>query len=203
VKGRATAVHVGAVVAGAGAGALVGGRLAVPVGLGVVAALEVAVRRWEPADRRRERRLAALDLPVAADLLAAALRSGAPPERAARVVGAALGGPVGIRLRRVADGLRDGAVAADAWRAMSELAGGERLVRAAVRSADSGAALTGSLDRLAGDLRADRAAAAQARARRAGVLAVLPLGLCFLPAFLLAGVVPVVVAVLGDVFRAR
>jgi len=28
---------------------------------------------------------------------------------------------------------------------------------------------------------------------------VLPLGLCFLPAFVLAGLVPVIVAVLGDV----
>ena len=38
-----------------------------------------------------------------------------------------------------------------------------------------------------------------AAARRSGVLIVLPLGLCFLPAFVLAGLVPVVVAVLGDV----
>jgi Flp pilus assembly protein TadB len=48
-------------------------------------------------------------------------------------------------------------------------------------------------------LRADRSLAAEAAARRAGVLIVLPLGLCFLPAFLLAGLVPVVVAVIGDV----
>lgn len=40
---------------------------------------------------------------------------------------------------------------------------------------------------------------AEASARRAGVLIVLPLGLCFLPAFILAGLVPVIVAVLGDV----
>ncbi|HEX7746632.1 MAG TPA: secretion system protein, partial [Micromonosporaceae bacterium] len=53
--------------------------------------------------------------------------------------------------------------------------------------------------RVADDLRADRAAAAEAAARRAGVLVVLPLGLCFLPAFILAGLVPVIVAVLGDV----
>ena len=31
------------------------------------------------------------------------------------------------------------------------------------------------------------------------MLIVLPLGLCFLPAFVLAGLVPVIVAVLGDV----
>jgi len=44
-----------------------------------------------------------------------------------------------------------------------------------------------------------RLIAADAAARRAGVLIVLPLGLCFLPAFVLAGLVPVIVAVLGDV----
>jgi hypothetical protein len=41
--------------------------------------------------------------------------------------------------------------------------------------------------------------AAASSTHRAGVLIVLPLGLCFLPAFVLAGLVPVVVAVLGDV----
>ena len=77
--------------------------------------------------------------------------------------------------------------------------GAERLAAAALRSANSGAALAGALTRLADDLRADRATAAEASARRAGVLIVLPLGLCFLPAFILAGLVPVIVAVLGDV----
>ena len=43
--------------------------------------------------------------------------------------------------------------------------------------------------------------AADADGRRAGVLIVLPLGLCFLPAFVLAGLVPVIVAVLGGVLH--
>ena len=68
-----------------------------------------------------------------------------------------------------------------------------------MRSSSSGGALAGALLRLADDLRADRSVAAEAAARRSGVLIVLPLGLCFLPAFVLAGLVPVVVAVLGDV----
>ena len=68
-----------------------------------------------------------------------------------------------------------------------------------MRSQHSGAAFAGSLQRVADDLRADRLIAADAAGRRAGVLIVLPLGLCFLPAFVLAGLVPVIVAVLGDV----
>ena len=68
-----------------------------------------------------------------------------------------------------------------------------------MRSQHSGAAFAGSLQRVADDLRGDALAATDAAARRAGVLIVLPLGLCFLPAFVLAGLVPVIVAVLGGV----
>ena len=55
--------------------------------------------------------------------------------------------------------------------------------------------------RLLRRLRTARLAAVEAAGQRAGVLLVLPLGLCFLPAFVLAGIVPVIVAVLGDVLR--
>jgi hypothetical protein len=95
--------------------------------------------------------------------------------------------------------LRLGGEPADAWEHVAGIAGGDRLATAAVRSARSGAAMASALSRFADDLRSDRAAAAEAAARRAGVLVVLPLGLCFLPAFVLAGLVPVIVAVLGDV----
>jgi hypothetical protein len=47
---------------------------------------------------------------------------------------------------------------------------------------------------LAGDLRRRRRAAAEQRARSVGVRAAAPLGLCFLPAFVLIGVVPSVVS---------
>jgi pilus assembly protein TadC len=180
---------------------LMGGAFGAVVGLVAAIGGVVALRRAEPPGRRRERERALADLPIAADLLAAALRSGAPPDRAAMVVGAALGGPVGTRLERVARALRLGAAPAMAWQHLADLPGGDRLASAATRSAERGTALTRALDHQAVDLRAARAAAAEAAARRVGVLVVLPLGLCFLPAFLLAGVVPVVVAVLGDVLQ--
>jgi hypothetical protein len=148
-------------------------------------------------------RRAAVDLPLAADLLAAALRAGAPPARAAEVVGDALGGSLGSRLARVGTALRLGIRPEEAWAPLAGIPGADRLRGAAIRSADSGAAMTGALGRVADDLRAARAAGAEAGAQRLGVLVVLPLGLCFLPAFLLTGVLPVVVAVLGDVLRSR
>jgi pilus assembly protein TadC len=187
------------VACGAGIGVLVGGVSGVAVGAAVAAVVWWALPRMAAAGTAGRLRRAAAGLPDAADLLAAALRAGAPPGHAAGVVGAAVGGPVGERLARVGHALRLGDPPSRAWAHVADLPGGERVARAAVRSADSGAALARALSRLAEELRAARAAEADAAARRAGVLVVLPLGLCFLPAFLLAGVVPVVIAVLEGV----
>ena len=171
------------------------------VGLGTAVVLARYLTRLEPAQVRRERERAELDLPYAADLLAAALRAGLPTERAVQVVAGHLGGPVGHRLGAVARSLGLGLTQADAWRPMYDLPAGARMSAAVARSADSGAALAGAFVRLADDLRTTRLAAVEAAGQRSGVLLVLPLGLCFLPAFVLAGIVPVIVAVLGDVLR--
>jgi tight adherence protein B len=73
------------------------------------------------------------------------------------------------------------------------------MTRAAIaafeRAQTSGAKPATALTRLAARARDEAHAEVIAAARRAGVLAVAPLGLCFLPAFLLLGVVP---AVLGS-----
>ncbi|GIF05296.1 type II secretion system F family protein [Actinoplanes siamensis] len=182
-----------------GVAGLIGGWWGVPVGFVAGVGAERLLRRREPADVRRERQEALADLPLGADLLAAALRAGAPVDRAAAAVADALGGPLGARLQRTARSLRLGAGPAEAWAHLGDVTGAERLAAAAVRSSASGGALAGALERLAGDLRADRSVAVEAAAQRAGVLIVLPLGLCFLPAFLLAGLVPVLVAMLGEV----
>ena len=188
-----------AILSGAAVALLVGGWSSVPVGVAVAYAVDRVLRRMEPAAVRAERLRAVADLPLAADLLAAALRAGAPVDRAASAVGDALGGPLGERLERTARSLRLGGTSSEAWAHLEDVAGARRLVASAVRSSSSGGALAAALTRLADDLRSDRSVAAQAAAQRAGVLIVLPLGLCFLPAFVLAGLVPVIVAVLGDV----
>ena len=58
---------------------------------------------------------------------------------------------------------------------------------------ESGASVADALHRLAEDLRVTQRAALEARARSVGVKAALPLGVCLLPAFILVGVVPLVV----------
>jgi len=187
------------VAAGVGVVLFAGNWWAAPAGVAVAAGVERHLRRRPSRTEVATRRRAVADLPLGADLLAAALRAGAPIDRAVAAVAGALSGPLGDELDRVARSLRLGAGPAEAWAHLSAVPGANRLTAAAVRSSASGGALAGALTRLADDLRADRVVAAEAAAQRAGVLIVLPLGLCFLPAFLLAGLVPVVVALLGDV----
>jgi pilus assembly protein TadC len=71
--------------------------------------------------------------------------------------------------------------------------------RAAARSAATGAALARTARAESSRVRAALTDAAEARAQRAGVLIAAPLGLCFLPAFLVLGVVPVVIGLAGEV----
>lgn len=53
--------------------------------------------------------------------------------------------------------------------------------------------------RLATEARAERGRSATARARRAAVMVTVPVGLCFLPAFLAIGVLPVVIGLADGV----
>lgn len=196
---RLDLVRCGAGLGGIAVAVMVGGWFGLLAGAAVAVAADRGLRKLEPAARRRQRLAEAAMLPLAADLLAVALRGGAPVDRASLAVAEALPGPFGDRLARVGRALALGGTPAQAWSQLAPVAGADRLVRAAVRSAEHGSALAGALSRIADDLRADRAVATEAAARRAAVLIVLPLGLCFLPAFVLAGLVPVIVAVLGDV----
>ncbi|GGY08713.1 type II secretion system F family protein [Streptomyces hiroshimensis] len=132
-------------------------------------------------------------LPLAADLMAACLAAGAGPREAAEAVGVSLGGPVGERLARAAAEVRLGGDPATAWSRLGGLPGARGLARCLERAQATGVPAVEPMSRLAGRLRAERGRAAGIRARRAGVLATAPLGLCFLPAFLTVGVVPVVI----------
>ncbi|MEP6760860.1 MAG: type II secretion system F family protein [Sporichthyaceae bacterium] len=156
-------------------------------------------RQRGAAATRRQAEAVAAELPSAADLLATCLSSGAPPVDALQTVAEATLGPLADRLRRVAGSLRLGAKAADAWGPISRSDPLAPLARALVRSDTTGAPIADTLIAVADDQRRVARWTAEAAARRAGVLAVGPLAVCFLPAFVLIGVVPVIVAVAGDV----
>lgn len=136
---------------------------------------------------------AARQLPLAADLLAACITAGASPVVAAQAVGEALGGPVGERLARGAAEARLGGEPAEAWRALAALSGAGALARLLERADRSGVPAAVQVARLAAEARAAWGRAATERARRAAVMVTAPVGLCFLPAFIAVGVLPVVI----------
>ncbi|WP_063059225.1 type II secretion system F family protein [Nocardia sienata] len=137
------------------------------------------------------------------DLLAACLRAGLPTAAALRAVAPAAPDSLSDRLQRVADLLALGADPAVAWAptesGTSPAPEFDALARLARRSARSGASLAAAIGELAGERRTQAEEAATARAERAGVLIGGPLGLCFLPAFICLGIVPVIVGLAGGV----
>jgi pilus assembly protein TadC len=191
---------VGGVGAGVGLAVLLGGALGVSVGV-VGAGLVLLFALRDPFETRRIRAAVVAELPLAIDLLAALLQSGAPTDRAVLQVADAVGGPLGELLRRVGRAVALGSPGAEVWAPFDAIPEASSLVRAATRARDTGAALARACERAADDLRVARTAAAEAHARRKGVLIVLPLGCCFLPAFVLIGVVPVVLGVLQGVMQ--
>ncbi len=172
---------------------LIGGLVGLVAGAVVASVGPAMLGRLESSAVRSARQQMATELPVAVDLLVAVVVAGATLEQALTAVHRSLGGPAGEVFRAVAAQLASGCGAQVAWEPWFDDPALGRLARAAVRAEVSGAPPAAVLARVAADLRARRRIDAEAAARRVSVLAVVPLGLCFLPAFVLLGVVPVVV----------
>lgn len=127
------------------------------------------------------------------DLLGACLRAGLPVSTAITAMASTAPKPMADSLRRVADLLALGADPDAAWSEAALDPDTEALARMARRSARSGSSLSSSMAELAERSRGDAEDLAAAAAERAGVLISGPLGLCFLPAFIALGIVPVVI----------
>ncbi|EIF00822.1 type II secretion system F family protein [Saccharomonospora glauca] len=134
----------------------------------------------------------AADSALALDLLGACLSAGVPVPTAVDAVASVATGAVGEALRDAAHALALGASPESAWRRAREHPDIADLARAACRTASSGTALADQATTLAARIRHLEADGTEARAQRVSVLIVGPLGLCFLPAFLCLGVIPVV-----------
>lgn len=174
-------------------GLFVGGTAGVVLGVCCGVVIDRLVRRLPAASERRRADQVSADLPLALNLLAACLEAGSPLGPAVGAVGTAMGGPLGHELAAVTVSLRLGSSPEQAWSRLAADPAVRPVARAVVRVSDTGAALAPMVGRLAEEQRARARLAAEAAARRAGVLVVAPLGLCFLPAFLLLGVAPVVI----------
>lgn len=137
---------------------------------------------------------------LALDLCAAALRAGNTTADALEAAAPAADAATSEAFLRVAGLLRLGADPPRAWSvvAPSRASPLAPVAATAVRSATSGIRAAAAFERLADQIRADCAAAAAARAHRAGILAMAPLAACFLPSFVCLGIVPVVVGIAGS-----
>lgn len=180
----AVVIACGAVF-GATRGALIGAAAA-PI------AVVIVRRLHDRAPPSRPSATVALTL----DLVSIALRAGQPLD-AALALAAEPVTDTGLVLLRVAGLLRLGADAEQAWQIAEADEVLARVAATARRSATSGTRLAAAFDRLGADLRAELRADAQARAHRVGVLVAAPLGLCFLPAFVCLGIVPIIVGIAG------
>jgi pilus assembly protein TadC len=135
------------------------------------------------------------------DVLAVCLTVGMAVPSAAAATAPTAPPSLAVLLRRAAEMLALGADPAAAWSAPDGTADKhcDALLRLARRSASSGAALADGVAELAASVRNEAADAARAAAERASVLIAGPLGLCYLPAFVCLGIVPVVAGLAGDV----
>ena len=168
-------------------GGLPGCWLGLAAGVGAWRWLRRARRAGGDPAEAYDAAVAARQLPLAADLLAACIAAGAGPVTAAQAVGEALGGPVGERLARGAAEVRLGGEPAEAWRGLAAMPGAGALARLLERADESGVPAAEPVARLAAEARAEWGRTATARARRAAVLVTAPVGLCFLPAFIAVG----------------
>ena len=170
------------------------GIACVPV---IAVAVIIALGRIEPAASRRRRCQLIIEAPQAWELLASCLTAGLPLRGAVAAVVGVYSGPIAEDLGTVLRLIDLGVSEPEAWRTLRRH---PQLGSAAIdlaRSAEWGTMLVDTLNHHARVGRDRRQAALQVSARAVGVRCVLPLMTCFLPAFLLIGIVPAVVSAIS------
>ncbi|MDP9806242.1 hypothetical protein J2S70_000824 [Trueperella bonasi] len=145
------------------------------------------------APQKRERTRQSVDPAVVLDLAAAALGSGLSIPGTLAALDVATGGQERTTVARL---LLLGASWEEAWEGVA----GTRLQESLRAAWTDGAAPVPLIERSSHTLRLQRQRNAKEAAERLGARLVMPLGLCFLPAFILIGVVPVVAGAAGTLF---
>ena len=144
----------------------------------------------------RATRPAVVPLPVVLDLLAAASESGAPVPRCLASVGTAVGGGWGLDLAEAGAEIGWGASWAEAWAGRDAALAP---VATALRPAwEDGSSPVAAARAAARAVRRGQQTEALVAAERLGVRLLLPLTLCHLPAFVLLGIIPVLVSFVGQ-----
>lgn len=187
--GGASGATLGILVVGGGSaqpvGALVGGLL----GWWVVSTLRAG------PEQTRTRALQA-QLPVALELLAASLAAGAPLPVALTNVTDVVNSPTKEELTLVSARIQLGSPPEQAWTELFADPVWSLPAQDLARSARSGTALAGVLRIHAADARRTEQGKREQWSRGVGIRSVLPLVCCFLPAFILVGVLPILAGIL-------
>lgn len=139
------------------------------------------------------------DVADATDLVALALTAGGSVPDVLESVARVAPSAAAMDLRRVSAALRWGRDMREAWTFASP--GWGPSATALVVSTSCGAPASEVLRAAAAQIRDEEERRLEAAAGRAGVLLVLPLGLCFLPAFVATSVVPMLLVLLGESLR--
>jgi tight adherence protein C len=178
---------------------------------GFAAAPLFAAAGWRFPELRLQRRARQRDeeiraaLPDVLDLLSACALAGMGIDRALRTVTPDVHGSLGDALRQTLRGLDAGMTRPAAYRVLTERAPVPEvrsLVRALERTERYGSSVVVTLEAQAREIRAKRRAAVEEAARAAPIKMLFPLVVCFLPAFILLTVAPVVLTALRS-FRGR
>jgi len=174
------------------AGAVVlGGAAGLIAGLAAAAVAPTLMGRLERrADVQRRERLQR-QFPVVSDLLSVALAAGRPAPVAIREVAEAVEEPAAAQLSLVAHRMILAAGTHDAWQDIDPVL--SQIGQVMRRSERSGTPVAQVLSRAADDHRRNARAEIQRRVQRVSVRTAAPLGMCFLPAFFLIGVCPVLI----------
>lgn len=169
-----------------------------------VGAAAIAALRWSEAitEHRRNQRLSA-QLPICLELLVATLAAGLPLRAGIRHIAGLVPEPSAGLLNGVLNHIDLGRSDAQGWEQLEHNPVWGPVARDLSRCASSGAGLSEILTVHASEARARTRAKKEQIARTAGVKSVLPLVCCFLPAFILIGVVPIVASTLQSVLHLK
>jgi hypothetical protein len=159
-----------------------------------------AVGWLEPRAARRRRSRLIMNVPQALELMAACLAAGLPARTACAAVVEAFDGPVADDLGQVLSLLELGAGDVESWRAIHDHPQLGLAAMDLARSVESGTSMVEGLQHHAAAAREARRGALQVTARAVGVRSVLPMMTCFIPSFMLLGIVPAVVSAIFNAF---
>jgi pilus assembly protein TadC len=167
----------------------------------IIAVAGMLVLGWlEPRSARQRRQQLIMDAPQALELLAACLAAGLPSSAACAAVVETFDGPVADDLGRVLAMLKLGVGEVLAWRALRHHPQLGLPAEDLARAVESGTSMVEGLRHHARAARKAQRGALQVRARAVGVRSVLPMMICFIPSFMLLGIVPAVASAVFNAF---